>query len=103
MRRASYVSLEGAVIGTQRQFNFHYYGQPVRDDLILVHNETLSVAAMSVGDPDRSPFAIQSCDAASAPSGFAESVTNYFPRLQAQRLLFLAGFLESGIGTQSVP
>ena len=29
------VSLEGAVIGTQRQSNFHYYGKPVRADSIL--------------------------------------------------------------------
>jgi lipid-binding SYLF domain-containing protein len=29
------VSLEGAVIGTQRQSNFRYYGQPVRADEIL--------------------------------------------------------------------
>jgi lipid-binding SYLF domain-containing protein len=29
------VSLEGAVIGTQRQSNFHYYGRPVRADSIL--------------------------------------------------------------------
>lgn len=29
------VSLEGAVIGTQRQSNFNYYGKPVRADSIL--------------------------------------------------------------------
>src|SRR5206468_9894953 len=29
------VSLEGAVIGTQRESNFHYYGRPVRADEIL--------------------------------------------------------------------
>ena len=29
------VSLEGAVIGTQRESNFRYYGQPVRADSIL--------------------------------------------------------------------
>jgi lipid-binding SYLF domain-containing protein len=29
------VSLEGAVIGTQRESNFHYYGRPVRADSIL--------------------------------------------------------------------
>jgi SH3 domain-containing YSC84-like protein 1 len=29
------VSLEGAVIGTQRQSNFRYYGRPVRADSIL--------------------------------------------------------------------
>jgi len=29
------VSLEGAVIGTQRNSNFRYYGQPVRADEIL--------------------------------------------------------------------
>ena len=30
------VSLEGAVIGTQRQSNFNYYGKPVRADSILI-------------------------------------------------------------------
>ena len=29
------VSLEGAVVGTQRESNFRYYGQPVRADSIL--------------------------------------------------------------------
>lgn len=29
------VSLEGAVVGTQRQSNFNYYGKPVRADWIL--------------------------------------------------------------------
>src|SRR5262245_2089995 len=29
------VSLEGAIIGTQRQSNFNYYGRPVRADSIL--------------------------------------------------------------------
>ena len=29
------VSLEGAVVGTQRESNFHYYGRPVRADSIL--------------------------------------------------------------------
>jgi SH3 domain-containing YSC84-like protein 1 len=29
------VSLEGAVVGTQRQSNFNYYGGPVRADSIL--------------------------------------------------------------------
>jgi SH3 domain-containing YSC84-like protein 1 len=34
------VSLEGAVIGTQRQSNFRYYGRPVRADEILAGLET---------------------------------------------------------------
>jgi lipid-binding SYLF domain-containing protein len=34
------VSLEGAVIGTQRESNFRYYGRPVRADEILTGLET---------------------------------------------------------------
>jgi hypothetical protein len=44
-----------------------------------VHNEALTVAAMSVSHEDRSPFAIHGCDAAPAPTGFAQVVSDYFP------------------------
>jgi len=40
--------------------------------LIRTHNETLSVAAMRVSNPDPSPLGINRCDAAPTPSRFAE-------------------------------
>jgi hypothetical protein len=42
-----------------------------------VHNETLSVVAMRVGNKDRSPASIHSGDTAPAPTGFAEFVGGY--------------------------
>jgi hypothetical protein len=41
---------------------------------IRAHNETLSVVAVCVNDPDRSPFAIYRRDTAPTPAGFAEIV-----------------------------
>jgi hypothetical protein len=41
-----------------------------------VHNEALTVVAMSVSHEDRSPFAIHRCDTAQAPTGFAEIVSD---------------------------
>jgi hypothetical protein len=41
-----------------------------------VHNETLSVVAMRVSNPDCSPLAIQE-----AETGFAEIVGDYLPGL----------------------
>jgi hypothetical protein len=41
-------------VDTNRPFQFQKRTQLV----IRVHNETLSVVAMRVGNPDRSPFAI---------------------------------------------
>jgi hypothetical protein len=38
---------------------------------------------MRVGNPDRSPFAIQGRDATPGPTGFAESVGNDFPVFHA--------------------
>jgi hypothetical protein len=46
---------------------------------IRSHNETLSVIAMCVSNEDRLPFGIYGCDAAPAPPGFAEIVSDYFP------------------------
>jgi hypothetical protein len=40
------------------------------------HNETLSVAAMSVGNPDCSPLGINRCNTAPTPTGFAELVSD---------------------------
>jgi hypothetical protein len=46
---------------------------------IRSHNETLSVSAMCVCNPDRSPVGINRCDTAPTPAGFAEIVSDYFP------------------------
>jgi hypothetical protein len=59
--------LAGAV---NRRFEFHKRSQL----FLLAHNETLSVAAMSVGNENRSPFGIHGWDATPTPSGFAELV-----------------------------
>jgi len=50
-----------------------------RQLFIRAHNETLSVVAMRVCNPDRSPAGINRCDAAPTPPGFAEIVSDYFP------------------------
>jgi hypothetical protein len=40
--------------------------------------ETLSVAAMCVCNPDRSPVGIYRCDTAPSPTGFAEIISDDF-------------------------
>ena len=55
-----------------------------RSQLFLrVHNETLSVAAMRVSNPDCSLARIHDCDAAPASSGLAEIVSDDFSRFHA--------------------
>jgi len=49
--------------------------------LLSFGDETLSVAAMCVNNPDRSPVGINRCDAGPTPTGFAEIVSDYFPIL----------------------
>jgi hypothetical protein len=57
-----------------------------RSQLFLrVHNETLSVIAMCVGNKDCSPAGIHCCDAAPAPPSFAEIVSDDFPVLEGAR------------------
>jgi hypothetical protein len=46
-----------------------------------VHNETLPVVAMCVGNEDRSPVGVHSCDTTPTPTGFAEIVGDDFPAL----------------------
>jgi len=46
-----------------------------------MHDETFSVITMCISNEDRSPFAIQGCDAAPTPTGFAEIVSDDFPLL----------------------
>jgi hypothetical protein len=48
-----------------------------------VHNETLSVIAMRVGNEDRATARILGCDTAPTPTGFAEIVGDDFPLLHA--------------------
>jgi hypothetical protein len=46
---------------------------PQRSQLfICTHNETLSIVAVCVCNPDRSPVGINRCDTAPTPTGFAE-------------------------------
>ena len=47
--------------------------------LIRTHNETLSVIAMRVHNPDRSPVGVNRCDIAPTPTSFLEIVGDYFP------------------------
>jgi hypothetical protein len=56
------------------RFEFHKRGQL----LIRTHNEPLSIVAMPVCNPDRSPVGINRRDAALIPTGFAEIVGNDF-------------------------
>jgi hypothetical protein len=42
--------------------------------IVRSHNETLSVAAMRVHNPDRSPFGIHSCGTAPTPTGFTQEM-----------------------------
>jgi hypothetical protein len=44
--------------------------------IIRLHNETLSVVAMRIGNEDRSPIAIHSCSTASTPALFTEIVSD---------------------------
>ena len=66
-------------------FNFKF--QKSRQLFIRVHNETLSVVAMRVNDPDRLPVGINCGDAAPTPSGFAEIVSDDFPILHGKSIL----------------
>ena len=75
-------------LGTQtRNVNMNRFGHAnrrlqfyKRSQLFLrVHNETLSVAAMRVSNPDCSLARIHDCDAAPASSGLAEIVSDDFP------------------------
>jgi TolB-like protein/Flp pilus assembly protein TadD len=54
---------------------------------VCMHNETLSIVAMCVNNPDRSPVGIDSCNTAPTPSGFAEIVCDNFPVLRTRRIV----------------
>jgi hypothetical protein len=56
-----------------------------------MHNETLSVIAVRIGNEDPSPAGIHSCNTAPAPTSFAEMVSDDFPILQFQRCLVIVG------------
>jgi len=53
---------------SDRRFQFQNRGQL----FIGANHQTLSVVAMRVCNPDRSPVEINGCDAAPTPTGFAE-------------------------------
>jgi len=76
-------------VNTNRPFQFQKRSQ----FFIRTHNETLSVVSVRVNNPDRSPLTINGRDAAPTPTGFAEIVSDDFPKLShtaTSRLLFLA-------------
>jgi hypothetical protein len=50
------------------------------------HNEPFSVIAVRIGNEDRSPVEVHSCDAAPTPTGIADIVSDDFPVLHAQRI-----------------
>jgi hypothetical protein len=56
-----------------------------RQLFIRSHDETLSVAAMRVSNPDRSPARIHAWNTAPTPTGLAEIVSDDFPVLHAAR------------------
>jgi hypothetical protein len=56
----------------ESRFEFDKRGQL----FIRVHNETLSVITMRIGNEDCSPVGIHGCDTAPTPSGFAEIVSD---------------------------
>ena len=58
-----------------RQFKFQKCSQL----FICVHNVPLSVVAVCVRNPDRSPVGINRSDVAQAPTGLAEIASDYFP------------------------
>jgi hypothetical protein len=62
-----------------RRFQF----EKSRQLFIRSHNETLSVVAVRVCNPDRSPLRINRRDAAPTPTGFAEVVCDDFPVFHA--------------------
>jgi len=46
-----------------------------RQLFLRAHNKTLSVAAVRINNPDRSPVEVHGCNAAPTPTGFAEIVS----------------------------
>jgi len=74
------VSLGSAWVGetgrsASRRFEFQKRGQL----FIRMHNQALSVAAMCVSNPDRSPVGINRCDAAQTPTCFTQIISDDFP------------------------
>jgi hypothetical protein len=60
---------------------------------ICTHNETFSVAAMCVSNPDRSAFAIHGGHAVPTPTGFAElsaTTSQLFIRFRAIALMIMS-------------
>jgi hypothetical protein len=66
-------------ISSFERLNHQFEFRKRRQLFICAHNVTLSVSAMGVCNPDRSPVGINGGDAASTPTGFAEIVSDYLP------------------------
>src|SRR5882724_445806 len=65
------------VSSSNRRFKF----KKRRQFFIRTHNETLSVVAVCVSNPDRSPLRINGCDTTPTPPGFPEIVSDDLPVL----------------------
>jgi hypothetical protein len=76
---SSRVLLSLNLVSQQAETNRPFQFQKRRQFFVGVHNEALTVAAMCVSHEDRSPFAIHGCDAAPAPTGCAEIVSDDCP------------------------
>jgi hypothetical protein len=55
--------------------------------IISAYNEALSVVAMRVNNPHRSPFGINGGNTAPTPTGCAEIVSDDFPELHVDRIV----------------
>jgi hypothetical protein len=53
--------------------------------VIRVHDKALTVVAMRIGNKDPSSLAINGCNAAPTPTGFAETVCDCLPMLHSTR------------------
>jgi hypothetical protein len=51
---------------------------------VCSYNETLSVVAVRINNPDCSPARVHSCNTAPTPTGFAQVIGDDFPVLHAQ-------------------
>jgi hypothetical protein len=63
-----------SVASANRKFQF----QKRRQLFLGLHDVTLSIAAMRVSNPDRSPVGINRCDAAPTPTCFTEITSDDF-------------------------
>jgi hypothetical protein len=66
-----------------------------RQPFIRTHNETLSIVAMRVSNPDCSPAGINRCDTAPTPTGFAEIVGDEYQLVAVESLAWFTRSIRS--------